>query len=97
MAVINPLFRTEAFTPLRKALRRMPRVIFYFLWEKRAMQRLQLKALFIVCCAKGGPESAVASTERRRLFLTCVRVRPSVFVCNSATARGPCETSLGLI
>lgn len=35
------------------------------------MQRLQLKALFIVCSAKGGPESAMASAERQRLFLTC--------------------------
>lgn len=38
------------------------------------------------------------SAERRRLFLTCARVRPGLFVCNcAATARGPCETSLGLI
>lgn len=61
------------------------------------MQLLQLKALFIVCCAKGGLESATGSVGWLRLFLTCARVRRSLFVCNSATARGPCETSLSLI
>lgn len=68
MAVINPLFLTEVFMLVRKALRKMPRVIFYFLWEKRTMLWLQPKAHFIVCCANGGPESAATSAEQRRLF-----------------------------
>lgn len=102
MAVANPLFSTEAFTAFRNASTRMRLVIFYFLWEVGGGG----------CHAAGSAESSFYCLLCRRsrvgdgergaatpVFNVCAGgcARLSMFVCNSATARGPCETSSSLI